>query len=208
VNHEAWSFALMLETLSPAFNVPFGVRSAESPDLTMLVPSDRVLSPQESSCRDLGAILPRLREAGVTTVLSLEPLVHPELEPSGRRAPTRLAPLQVLEYALRAALPRVALEGGGTLRALRDDQPGRFDLELDNPATGRLLVREGFARGWIAEVDGRAADVRASGTHCAIALAAGARRVTLRYRPPQLRSALAACLLGLVALTWLLTRRG
>ena len=81
--HEAWSFALLLETLTPAFNVPLGVPTALSPDLTMLVPADRVFSPAEASCRDLDAILPRLREAAVRFVLSVDPLAHPDLEPDG-----------------------------------------------------------------------------------------------------------------------------
>ena len=72
--HEAWSFALLLETLSPAFNVPLGERTALSPDLTMLVPTERTLSPEEGACGSLESLLPRLREAGVTTGLSLDPL--------------------------------------------------------------------------------------------------------------------------------------
>ena len=103
--HEAWSFALLLETLTPAFNVPLGVPTALSPDLTMLVPADRVFSPAEASCRDLDAILPRLREAAVRFVLSVDPLAHPELEPDGVLAPERVAPLAVHVYRLRDPAP-------------------------------------------------------------------------------------------------------
>ncbi len=41
--HEMWTFAVALESLTPGFNVPLGVPTALSPDLTMLVPSERVL---------------------------------------------------------------------------------------------------------------------------------------------------------------------
>jgi len=71
----------------------------------MLVPEERVLSPREASCADVDAILPRLRQAGVLTVLSVDPLDHPALEARDVIRPERIAPLAVHVYRLRDALP-------------------------------------------------------------------------------------------------------
>jgi hypothetical protein len=127
-DHELWTFAAMLETLTPNFNVPLGVPTALSIDLTMLVPEERVLSPREASCADVDAILPRLRRAGVLTVLSVDPLDHPALEARDVIRPERIAPLAVHVYRLRDALPATErpprlptprrLAAAGTLSAL------------------------------------------------------------------------------------------
>jgi hypothetical protein len=105
--HETWTFAVARETLTPAFNVPLRVPTAMSPDLTMLVPEDRVLSPADAGCRNLGLIVPRLRRAGVRTVLSTDPLTHPALRPRRVMRPERIAPLGVHVYDLASPLPRV-----------------------------------------------------------------------------------------------------
>ena len=142
--HEAWSFALLLETLTPAFNVPLGVPTALSPDLTMLVPADRVFSPAEASCRDLDAILPRLREAAVRFVLSVDPLAHPDLEPDGLLAPERIAPLAVQVYRLRDPRPRA--EALGPARVVETAFGANrvvVVVESDGPAAVRLRRRLG-----------------------------------------------------------------
>ena len=46
VDHERWTFAVLRDTLAPAFNVSAGVPSALSPDLTMLVPPERLIDPR------------------------------------------------------------------------------------------------------------------------------------------------------------------
>ena len=80
----------------------------------MLVPTERlILEPGEGSCAALDPLLPRLREAGVTTVLSLDPLSHEELEPLFVSAPHRIRPLALNAYRLRGALARFALSGPG-----------------------------------------------------------------------------------------------
>jgi hypothetical protein len=106
-DHEQWTFASLLETLTPNFNVPLGVPTALSLDLTMLVPEGRVLSPLEASCADLAAILPRLLRAGVQTVLSADPLAHSDLQPDGVLRPRRIAPLIVHVYRVRGAVPLI-----------------------------------------------------------------------------------------------------
>jgi hypothetical protein len=196
--HEAWSFALLLETLTPAFNVPLRVPTAMSPDLTMLVPADRVLSPAEASCRDLEAILPRLREAAVRWVLSVEPLSHPELEPDGLMAPERTAPLAVHVYQVRDPRPRV--EASGTARVV-ETRFGANDVSLvvESAAPSDVLLRDGWAPGWTARVDGRPAPLRPSGRHRSVAVPSGRHRVEMIYRPPGLGLGIVTSALALAA---------
>jgi uncharacterized membrane protein YfhO len=78
----------------------------------------------------------------------------------------------------------------------------RYAVEADGP--GYLVMRDSYARGWRAYVDGRAAPVRrANGKHRAVALPAGAHEVTLRYAPPGLWPGMALTLAAALALAWL-----
>jgi hypothetical protein len=234
--HEAWTFAVARETLTPAFNVPLRVAAAMSPDLTMLVPEDRVLSPADAGCRDLGLILPRLRRAGVRTVLSTDPLTHPDLRPRRVMRPERIAPLSVHVYDLASPLRRVrvasnvvpvadaregasqaaergfleaggaAVEGGAAARGVRGrvervvSTPGRLEILAEANAPTVLVVRDGWAPGWEARVNGEPAALRrADGRHLAVALSQGRSEVQLSFRPPGLWLGLALGLLGLVA---------
>jgi len=205
--HEAWSFALLLETLTPAFNVPLGVPTALSPDLTMLVPDDRVLSPAEASCRDLDTVLPRLREAAVRFVLSVDPLAHTELEPLTVLAPERIAPLTVHVYRLRDPLPR--LEASGTARVVDARlAANEISLVVEADAPADLLVRDGWAPGWSVRVNDGEAVAMARGRHRRLAVPPGSARVVMTYRPPFLRSAFAASTIAFLAALALLSRRG
>jgi hypothetical protein len=206
-DHEAWSFALLLETLTPAFNVPLRVPTALSPDLTMLVPDDRVFSPAEASCRDLDSILPRLREAAVQSVLAVDPLVHPDLEPDGVLAPGRVAPLAVHVYRLRDPRPRVEASGGARVaEAVFGANGVSLVVGADRPE--EVLLRDGWAPGWSARVDGEPAVLRASGRHRALRVPAGSHRVEMAYAPPGLALALAASALALAAAAALARRGG
>jgi hypothetical protein len=205
-DHEAWSFALLLETLTPAFNVPLGVPTALSPDLTMLVPGDRVFSPAEASCRDLDSIVPRLREAAVDTVIAVAPLVHPDLEADAVVAPARIAPLAVHLYRLRDPRPRV--EASGSARVLETAYgANQASLEVDSSRPAEVLLRDGWAPGWTARVDGRRSDVRARGGHRSVLVPPGRHRIVMEYRPPRLPLALGASALALAAALALAGRR-
>ncbi len=209
-DHEVWSFALLLETLTPSANVRLGVPTALSPDLTMLTPEERVLSPGEASCRDLDRILPRLRDAGVARVLSAGPLDHPSLVLEDAFAPARTAPLAVRVYALANPLPWLELEGPGAVgRVLEPARgAGRVEAVVDTPVPSTLRVREGWAPGWSASVDGVPAGPRRTADgRLALAVPAGRSRVLLRYRPRGLRSALPASALAAALVAVLLARR-
>jgi len=200
--HEAWSFALLLETLTPAFNVPLGVPTALSPDLTMLVPGERVFSPTEASCRDLDAILPRLREAAVRFVLSVDPLAHPELEPDGVLAPERIAPVAVHVYRLRDPRPRA--EALGPARVVETVfGANRVVLVVESDGPAEVVLRDGWAPGWTARVDGRPAPLGARGGHRSVPVPPGRSRVEMAYRPPGLATALLLSGLALAAAAWL-----
>ncbi len=197
-DQEAWSFALLLETLTPAFNVPLRVSTAMSPDLTMLVPGERILSPAEASCRDLDAILPRLRDAAVRTILAADELRHPELEPDGTLAAVRVAPVAVHVYRLRDPRPRA--EALGPARVVETSfGANRVLLVVESNGPAEVVLRDGWAPGWTARVEGRPAPLRAHGRHRSVPVPAGRSRVEMVYRPPGLAEALAACGLGLVA---------
>jgi hypothetical protein len=141
-DHEAWSFAMLLETLTLVFNVPLGVPTALSPDLTMLVPGDRVFSPVEASCRDLDSIVPRLREAAVDTVVAVILLFHPDLEADGVLAPARVAPLAVHLHRLHD--PRRRAEASGDARVL-ETSTGPTTCRSSSRRTGRRRCSCGTA---------------------------------------------------------------
>ncbi len=205
-DHEAWSFTLLLETLTPAFNVPFRVPTALSPDLTMLVPGDRAFSPADASCRDLDSIVPRLREAAVDTVVAVTPLDHPDLEADGVLSPARVAPLAVYLYRLRDPRPRV--EASGEARIL-ETRYGATDVSLVVEASRpeEVVVRDGWAPGWTARVDGEPAAVRPTGRHRSVGVPPGTHHVVMEYRPPGLPLALATSGLSLAAAAALAGRR-
>ena len=242
--HETWTFAVALETLTPAFNVPLRVPAALSPDLTMLVPENRVASPTEATCRNLDALLPRLRRAGVNTILSADPLNHTELQARGVLRPERVAPVVVHVYDLAAPLPRflvasnvvpvesaddgarraaqpgfleaggVAVEGGSAARSAggrierMDETADRIDVLLKAESATVLVVRDGWAEGWSARVNGeRTAVRRADGRHRAVPVPAGRSVVSLRYRPPGLVASLALSALAVSCLVGLARRR-
>ena len=200
-DHEVWSFHLLRETLSPACNVPFGVETALSPDLTMLVPLERVLPDADAACQRLDALVPRLRAAGVATVLSLDPLAHLDLAPAFVVESARLQPVSIHAYRLRDPLPRLSLVGPGRVAdvVLGTD---RLALTAEADAATMLVVREAWSPAWRASVDGKAVAMP-SARHREIPLPAGRHRVELSYRAPGLGAWLAASALALAALGWL-----
>jgi hypothetical protein len=104
-DHERLSFDVLKESLSPNTNVALGVRSALSIDVTMLVPEHQVLDPARSDCSDLEWLIPRLRRAAVSHVLSFDPLAHRELVLATTLAPVSIAPLDLFVYELQSKLP-------------------------------------------------------------------------------------------------------
>ena len=72
------------------------------------------------------------------------------------------------------------------------ERPGRLELTVAAAGPAEWIVREAYAPGWRAEVDGREAALTVrEGWHMVVAIPPGARRVVLSYRPPGMRLAAA-----------------
>jgi len=194
--HDAWSFAVSMETLTPNLNVGFGLRTALSRDLTMMVPESRVLLPEETSPRALPRLVPRLRAAGVARVLCVDAVGAPGLREVATLRPRRIAPLEVHVYEVEGAAPLRSIEGGRILSGA--EEANRLDFEVEAAAPATLVVRDAWAPGWSARVDGREAPLRrVEGHYRGVDVGPGISRVGLSYRPPGLAAGLALAALGM-----------
>jgi hypothetical protein len=218
------------QMLGPYTNMLDGFPAPEATDLTAFSPRPRELEPALYEPRAVDQLLPWLRNAAVTRVLSLDPLTHADLVPLGTVAPGPPG-LLIHLYAVESAWPRMhvacrVIEERDPERALlRPYSPGfdpqrdvvlesgrastvggalgetcrrgrarltaarageeRFDVETNVGAY--LVVRDSYARGWRAGVDGVPAPIlRANGKHRAVAVPAGKHEVVMRYEPPGL----------------------
>jgi hypothetical protein len=102
---DVWTMAILMETLTPYYNLPYRVSTAYGRDLKMVIPEGRILAPKLAGCRDFPAIAERLRGAGVAHVVSLDPLRHPRLRLRGIYEPSRVAPAAIRVYDLDQPLP-------------------------------------------------------------------------------------------------------
>ncbi len=96
---------ILFETLSPLNNMRLGVPAAYGIDHTGFTPPRRTLSSLEASCADFGGLLPRLRRAGVSRVISLDPLVAPGAVPEEGWPSRVLQGRPVHVYRLERPLP-------------------------------------------------------------------------------------------------------
>jgi hypothetical protein len=228
------SFFVNRQVLAPYNNILDRAYAAEATDLTSFVPRARELVAADYEPSAVGGLVPWLRNAGVSRVLSLDPLDHADLSLLGEVSVVPLASIHVYGIARAAPLAyvacRVATTSGMEEALARPYSPG-FDLERDvalevegrtscrtgqarrvarvpgqeryeteADGLGYLVVRQSFARGWTALVDGRpVATLRANGKHRAIPVPAGRHEAVLRYEPPGLGPGLAV-----TAVAWLL----
>jgi hypothetical protein len=215
-HHEAWSFTVFNETFTPDLNILAEVPSAYGADLTMMVPHDRVLSQDESACKDIPGILERLRLAGVKRVLSLDARADPRLRLRAIHRPGRVGPVAIRVYDLAHPLPMslvVAASGdppvsdgpvAGRVTPVAEE-PGQlfFVAEAEQPAV--LIVRHAGAPGWRARVNGSPAPLLlADRKYLAARLEPGRSEVRFSYVPPGLRRGLAiSALAGLVTVALL-----
>ena len=244
--HEMFGFLVSAETFTPFWNVNAQVASAYNIDRTMMVPMSRTLPSDVAGCAGAPPNVRILRAAGVTHVVSLDPVKHPDLHPAWVVRPARIAPAVIHIYSLANALPREVvattvqraarryqaemsslapgfLERGGSVvegppgvevAGARGEigqarhRPGRIEMEVEADRRTVVVAREGFASGWTARVDGAVAPVwRANGRHLAVPIPAGKSRVTLEYRPPHMRAAVAFAGVSAAALVILWRRR-
>jgi hypothetical protein len=166
--------------------------------------------------------------------LTLEREVRsPSLEPLVLRVYTLdgSLPLRSVASAVRTAARRddaealadlAFLESGGTV--IEDDgpevsgargqaeiissSPGRLQLSVTASDPTAIVVRDSFAPGWSARVNGETAAVRrADGRHLAVRVPGGRSEVEMRYVPPHFRPGLLLAALSAVAAAVLWTRR-
>ena len=88
------------------------------------------------------------------------------------------------------------IEGGRIVSA--SEAGNRLEFEVDSTAAATLVVRDAWAPGWSARVDGRDAPLRlVEGHYRGVDVGPGRSRVHLLYRPPGLAAGLALAALGL-----------
>ncbi len=207
LRHDVWSFGIAVESLTPNLNVGLGVPVALSRDLTMMVPESRVLPPEDLSPVGLTRLVDRLRRAGVTRALCLDPVAVDGLRLVDRLLPPRIAPLALLVYEVEGARPLRSLEGAdGQLRPVLEESDAlAWDVEAAGPA--RLIVRDAMAPGWRASVNGQVARIEnTEGHYRAVAVPEGSSRVEMRYHPPGFAAGVGVAVaagLALVALLFL-----
>lgn len=155
-------FFLHRQLLGPYTNMLDGLEAAEASDLTAFAPRARELGP---SLYDPGAIdrlVPWLRNAAVTRVLSLDPLSHPDLVPLGTVAPGPPG-LAIRLYGLERAWPRAqvacrVIEEPDPERAMRRPYAPGFDPERDVVLASAPAGR--CSRGRVARRGGNASEER------------------------------------------------
>ncbi len=114
------SFFINRQLLAPYNNILDGVESPEAKDLTSFVLRPPEFSPEEYAPGAVGGILPRLRNAAVSRVLSLDPLDHPELKLRAA-VPVGTPALRIYVYEVDRPWSRAFL-ACGVLPALGPDQ--------------------------------------------------------------------------------------
>lgn len=76
---EEWSFALARRALSPYTSLLDRVETAEDVDRLSFIPNPPLVAPAERAPEALPRLLPRLRNAAVERIVSLDALDHPDL---------------------------------------------------------------------------------------------------------------------------------
>jgi hypothetical protein len=196
-----WSFFLSRQMLVPYVSAIDRIETAYGKDLTSFLAHGLLLAPEDLAPGRVASVAGVLRAAAVSRVLSLDPLDHPDLRLLAR-VPAGPPNVWIHAYELAGAAPRVWREGGRAVP--RREGPGAWECRVEGASAGALLVRETYAHGWKAWVDGAPASVRrAEGRYLALDVPAGTRQVRLEYAPPGLAAGLwatAAALLAALAL--------
>jgi hypothetical protein len=209
-SHESWSFRLLQETFVPDFNLGPRIATALSLDRTMLAARDRVLDPAQATTRSLPGLLPRLRAAGVRSLLALEPLEDPALDSWAVVAPPDLDPVSIHLHRLKDPIPLRAVVPPSAGRILdAKEETDRIGLRVSTREAATVLLRDAFARGWTATVDGQPARIeRAEERYRAVAVPAGESLVEMRYVPPGLLPGIVLSAASALVAAWLFRRPG
>ena len=142
-SHESWTFALMRDTAVPLFNVNARLASALSRDLTMMVPPQRLLDVADTGCPSPDRLIATWRVAGVAHVLSLDPLLHPDLTLQSAEQPAGIAPLVVHAYALRDPLPMISFPDAVVTARTADEARARLADPAFDPRRTVVIESDG-----------------------------------------------------------------
>lgn len=204
-NHEVWSFRVLQSVFTPDFNLGPRVATALSLDRTMLVPVDRVLDTSQASPAALPGLIDRMRSAGVRSLLSVDPLEHTAIAPLTVVTPPDLEPLRVHVYGLRDPLPLRSLDpptAGRIVASVEDSDRIDLQVEADEPAT--VVLRDAFAPGWTALVNGAPVPIQpVEGRYRGVAVPAGRSRLEMRYVAPGLLIGIASSVASALLVAWL-----
>jgi hypothetical protein len=149
------SFFASRQALVPYTNMLDRIESPEGKDLTAFAPRQPELSEESYEPARVGGLVPWLRNAAVSRVLSADRLVHPDLSLLGV-VPTGLPGLAVHAYRLEGSWPRTyvacrALEEPDAVRALLCPYGVGFDprrdVALPVPAAESCRKGEVWGRG-------------------------------------------------------------
>lgn len=196
------SFFTSRQILAPYVNVIDRVRAPDNKDLTSFTPRPADLRPEDYAPEAVASLVPWMREAAVSHVLSLDPLEHPDLRlrstvplrpphlvihlyELARPAPPVYVACRVLPARSREEAARAAL--GATFDPTRDvaletDAPGTCQagevaVLREEPGEGRYRVKSDGG-GWLVVRENIAAGWRATvdGEHASVHRANGKHR--------------------------------
>lgn len=145
--------------------------------------------------------LPRLREAAVGAVVAASPPPDPSpFDRVERVGEAWIAWLDGPEWIAMEGPGRAAVDSRSTASAIR------VDVAAEGPA--RLVVRETWAEGWTARVDGEPVQVGIyDRAFMVLSIAPNSHVVELAYQPRPVRVGIAASIAGLATTVLALTRR-
>lgn len=146
--------------------------------------------------------LKRAREhTGLLGESSIGAVVYREDDPNrplswGPRGPAPATTQEEISILQIPCKPPIEVVGG--VLASSEEIPGRLALEVDSAAGCRLIVRQTFAPGWRAEIDGEPAAIApTANSFLSAEVPPGRRTVRLSYEPPEVAAALATSAGGL-----------
>lgn len=159
-------FFLHRQMLGPYTNIIDRIETPESTDLTSFVTRPRDLSPEDYDPARAARLIPWMRNAAVGTVLSLDPLVDPALEPAGQ-ADAGPPGLVIHAYRVRDPSPKayvacraliVADPEAGMAAPYRRGFDGGRDVAVEVPAIadcgwGRVSMEAQTSRQEVYRVD-------------------------------------------------------
>jgi len=134
------SFFINRQLLAPYNNILDEVESPEAKDLTSFVLRPPEFLPEEYAPGAIAGILPRLRNAAVTRILSLDPLEHPELKLRAA-IPVGAPGLRIHVYEVERPWPRAFL-ACGVLPALGPEQAASAPFEAAFDPSREVALEE------------------------------------------------------------------